>query len=532
MGKLLVLVTGRIAEAMVRRAAERLEAMGFEVRVVVLPIAVAVLATPDLVETWLRRELGEELERVEAVILPGGIAWSCAELAKRLGVRVVKGTKHIDDLVEVVKEVGIDKLSPEVPADELASRYMLRKCSEVLRRVEALAKQAFSVCGVRIPLRPPPFRIVVEVLNVSRRSLDEVVEECERYLEEGADILSLDLHEVSPLEARSMVSKIVSRLGKPVAVDASPHVASEACRGGAEMITSIDAQGIEHLDKSLRWVALVVVPTVVGKPPSDPRGRVELVSRGVEMARKLGFEKIFADPILEPPVVGSVTSSLWSYLELSRRFPEIPLFMGVANVVELMDADSVGMNALLTVLAMEVGASTLLTVEGSAKTRGSVRELRIATHMVSIARELSRPPKDLGLSLLLLKEKRSRDYQVLNEFDSVVEARPRERWELDPLGVFRIFIDRGRRKLCALYVGRKGRILIVGERARDIAYEIVKRGLVSKLDHAAYLGMELAKAEEALRIGRSYVQDEPLFPEIEKALRRLTRDEGDREDGG
>ncbi|MDH5199722.1 MAG: DUF4346 domain-containing protein, partial [Candidatus Bathyarchaeota archaeon] len=40
---------------------------------------------------------------------------------------------------------------------------------------------------------------------------------------------------------------------------------------------------------------------------------------------------------------------------------------------------------------------------------------------------------------------------------------------------------------------------------------IIRRGLVGNLDHAAYLGKELTKAGVALRLGRSYVQDEPLF---------------------
>jgi len=531
--KLLVLVTGRIAEPMVRRVAGKLSKLGYEVRVVVLPIAVAVLATQELVEAWLRRELGEKLGKVHAVIVPGGVPWSCRELSERLGVRVVKGTKHIDDLVEAIEALGVEGLSPDVPADELAFDYMLKKSVRILWEVESRASYAFQVCGVLIPLRPPPFRIIAEVLDGAKRGFEEVLSDCEKYVEEGADIISLDLHNASPLEAKSIVARTVSRLGKPVAVDASPHVASEACRGGAEMVMNIDFEGIEHFDRSLKDVALVVVPTVLGGPPSDPQERVDLVVKGVERARGLGFEKLFADPVLDPPIVGSLISSLNSYVELSKRLPGIPIVMGVANVVELVDADSVGLNAALAILALEAGASTLLTVEASRKTYGSVRELRIATSMVTIAKSLGRPPKDLGISLLLLKEKRSREVPALETFENVVEARSYSEWELDPLGVFKIFVDRSRGLIRALYIGRRGRLAIVGRRARDIAREIVERGLVSRLDHAAYLGIELAKAEEALRVGRSYVQDEPLFPELDRVLRRLIRhEEGGGEDGG
>ena len=41
--------------------------------------------------------------------------------------------------------------------------------------------------------------------------------------------------------------------------------------------------------------------------------------------------------------------------------------------------------------------------------------------------------------------------------------------------------------------------------------KIVESGLVTRIDHAAYLGSELAKAEIALRIGKEYIQDSVLF---------------------
>ena len=38
------------------------------------------------------------------------------------------------------------------------------------------------------------------------------------------------------------------------------------------------------------------------------------------------------------------------------------------------------------------------------------------------------------------------------------------------------------------------------------------RGMGARLDHAGYLGRELEKAEIALSLKRSYIQDEPLWP--------------------
>ena len=41
----------------------------------------------------------------------------------------------------------------------------------------------------------------------------------------------------------------------------------------------------------------------------------------------------------------------------------------------------------------------------------------------------------------------------------------------------------------------------------DVFETILKNGDVSLLDHAAYLGKELYKAELAIRFGRSFEQD-------------------------
>ena len=48
--------------------------------------------------------------------------------------------------------------------------------------------------------------------------------------------------------------------------------------------------------------------------------------------------------------------------------------------------------------------------------------------------------------------------------------------------------------------------VIVGADAHSIVQTIAREGLVSRLDHSAYLGMELYKAEQALKDGSKYEQ--------------------------
>jgi dihydropteroate synthase len=56
--------------------------------------------------------------------------------------------------------------------------------------------------------------------------------------------------------------------------------------------------------------------------------------------------------------------------------------------------------------------------------------------------------------------------------------------------------------------------IVKGTKAVDIYQTIIRNKLITKLDHAAYLGNELQKAEIALKLDRSYQQDEPLFSRI------------------
>ncbi|MCQ2377452.1 MAG: DUF4346 domain-containing protein, partial [Methanocorpusculum sp.] len=82
------------------------------------------------------------------------------------------------------------------------------------------------------------------------------------------------------------------------------------------------------------------------------------------------------------------------------------------------------------------------------------------------------------------------------------DAEPlRENLSFDPCGNFRIGLENG--KIVAVRNGHA----IRGETAEEVFASILAEGGVSLLDHAAYLGKELYKAELSLRFGRSFEQD-------------------------
>ena len=84
-----------------------------------------------------------------------------------------------------------------------------------------------------------------------------------------------------------------------------------------------------------------------------------------------------------------------------------------------------------------------------------------------------------------------------------------ERMEPDAAGYFVIYVDRSRRILSLEHYRKDGVLdaVIEGQTAAALYTPVIEKGLISRLDHAAYLGRELARAEHAMRSGTPYVQD-------------------------
>jgi dihydropteroate synthase-like protein len=166
-------------------------------------------------------------------------------------------------------------------------------------------------------------------------------------------------------------------------------------------------------------------------------------------------------------------------------------------------------------LAYELGANILFTPEFSVKAKGSVRELSTASKMMFLARRRSILPKDLGIDLLVLKEKKwIEEPSIKSDEVEVCKASRDVRFTPDKLGWFKIQLDRDAKKIEVIHYRHRDKKLVavvVGDEVTELYQTIIREKMVGKLEHAAYLGRELEKAEIALRLGRSYVQDEYLF---------------------
>jgi thymidylate synthase len=80
----------------------------------------------------------------------------------------------------------------------------------------------------------------------------------------------------------------------------------------------------------------------------------------------------------------------------------------------------------------------------------------------------------------------------------------------DRAGYFIIAVDQKKQEIAVQHYlsdGRKSKYEFSGRDAKELYKKILQENLVSQLDHAAYLGSELTRAQECLKNNREYVQD-------------------------
>ena len=523
----ILIVTSKTAYNTVKEEAEKLASKkGWHVQVHRLEASVALLHTMESLSDALSNRT--DLQEYDLIVIPGGIEGDARTIEERVGVKTVKGPRHASDIYYTLSNLEPEELSPIEPADEILARLERERFRDLLKLMqEDVARRSHIRVGeLNVPLRPPPIIVIGEIVNAYKLGESEAIKRAEYAARMGAGIVGLGFG--SPTPNPDLVYKLIRavkrELDLPVAVDSmNPAEINSAVKAGVDLILSIDPTIADKVCEEAKPIPAVVLPTRVkeGYVPRDASEKVKALKENLQILTSRGYEALILDPILEPPISPGTLESLMAYREVSRTIPDFPIMMGIGNVVELIDSDSTGVTGLIVSLAGEAGASLVLAVEHSHKARGAIGEAYLACLQVSAALYLKRPPKDLPVNTLFLKEKRLKHIRQKPEGITVVEAEDLSKsFNPDPLGNFRIWVDHDAGKICALYEGVKGKMLIQGESAENVGKKIIGLKLVSELTHALYLGRELQKAEIALRMGRSYEQDQQLFVPIKDNVRR------------
>jgi dihydropteroate synthase-like protein len=309
-----------------------------------------------------------------------------------------------------------------------------------------------------------------------------------------------------------MVKVLKVNLGNiPISIDTlNPAEIKVAVESGVDLILSLDLGNCEEVIPLIREkkIPAVILPTDFSKNWT-PRTIMERVNAIEELMKKCNEINVIADLILDPINSQSIVESIIACHKFKRR-NKVPLFFGVGNVTELLDVDSVGVNALLSGIAMELGASILFTPEASGKTFGSVHELVVSSNMMFLAKNRGSVPKDMGINLLILKDKRKREKIIEDINTPIIPGIEDYKFTQDPYGSFKLMIEDDVIK-AVHYKNMNPHVSITGQTAKQVYDTIIKEGLVSRVEHAAYLGAELQKAEISLKLGKNYLQDFPLF---------------------
>lgn len=333
------------------------------------------------------------------------------------------------------------------------------------------------------PIALDEYRVAIfaEIVDAPRLSVEQVVERAKAYAADGANVIDIGCLPATPFPHLEDCVKAVKAAGLEVSVDSM--LSEELLRGGRA-----GADYLLSLKASTLWVAdeVEAVPVLIAEDQSD----MSTLYAAIETMEARG-KPYLADPILDPIPFG-FTGSIVRYHALRARFPEAPIMMGIGNVTELTEADTSGINALLFGLCAELDVAAVLTTEVSRHARRAVAEADIARRVMHAAARHNQLPKGLSDALMTAHDKRPFP-------DTAEEIAATAAQVKDPNFRVQVAAD-------GLHVYNRDGL----RRAQDAFALWPQLGLEGDAAHAFYMGVELARAEIAFKLGKRYVQDQPL----------------------
>jgi dihydropteroate synthase-like protein len=326
-------------------------------------------------------------------------------------------------------------------------------------------------------------RILAEINDAARLEAPVLRSAASHLRDDGADVIDVGCPPGHPYPQLESHIRMLRDDGHRVSIDTlDPHLIRRAVSCGAEAVLSVNGTNREVIDDLAGSnVEIVAIPDA----PDDQ----DSLDATVNALERRGMSYLI-DPVLAP-IGHGLMASLERYAETRRRYPQAPMLMGIGNVTELTAADSTGINAVLVALCEELGIANVLTTSVAPWARGVVREIDIARRLMHYAVEGRTLPKGIDDRLLTLRDAAPLEFDddTLRE----LQARLTD-------GNFRIFTDR--QGIVVL-----NRDVFVRGTTASVVFEQLT---VTDASHAFYLGTELARAELAVLLGKTYRQDDSL----------------------
>jgi dihydropteroate synthase-like protein len=324
-------------------------------------------------------------------------------------------------------------------------------------------------------------RIFAEIVEAPTLDIAGILSRAAELRAQGADVIDLGCLPGTPFPHLEEAIQALRSEGFTVSVDSGDLAElRRGARAGASFLLSLTE---ETLDLAHDTEATpVLIPAA--------HGDLEGLARACERLDRVA-KPYLADPVLDPIHMG-FTESLLRYHELRRRLPATEMLMGVGNLTELTDADTTGISMLLMAVCSELRIRNVLVVQVSPHCRRAVREADMARRILHAAREEGTPPQWIDPALLCLRDRRpfpDEPAEIAELAAQVTDASFRIQTAEDGIHLY----NRD------------------GHHVASEPFELFPRlGVKSDGAHAFYLGVELARAEIAQKLGKRYAQDEPL----------------------
>jgi dihydropteroate synthase len=339
----------------------------------------------------------------------------------------------------------------------------------------------FDRASKAVDLNEYAVAIFAEIVDAPLLGVAQIVERARDLQRDGADVIDLGCLPETAFDHLDDSVRALKAEGFRVSVDSiDPNELLRGGRAGADYLLSLTLDTL--------WIAdeVAATPVLIPRTPTDEAS----LHAAIESMQVKG-RAFLADPILDPIPFG-LTASIVRYHALRQRFADVPIMMGIGNLTELTEADTSGINALLFGMAAELNVAAVLTTQVSPHARRAVREADWARRIMHAAAGQRMLPKGLNDALMTVHAKHP--FPDTPEEIAATAAQVR-----DPN--FRVQVS-----AAGLHVYNRD-----GLRLGQGAFELWPRlGLENDAAHAFYMGVELAHAELAWRLGKRYVQDQPL----------------------
>jgi tetrahydromethanopterin S-methyltransferase subunit A len=214
-------------------------------------------------------------------------------------------------------------------------------------------------------------------------------------------------------------------------------------------------------------------------------------------------------------IIGSITTENLGVEHLVKNLISNPFLRHLVLWGEDVEGHLPG-NALINLLRHGVdNAGRIIGARGARPVLKNITDVEI-NHLKRQIQGVDlidrKDPGELTKQLDLLSRQPIQPYEAGLKADliNIQEARPARRLKLDQAGYFVIMVMKDKENpLLVEHYSNDGILknMFEGKDSANICATLIDNGLVSRLDHAAYLGRELAKAELSIRMDAKYIQD-------------------------